>query len=172
MNKLDTWSSETIRVVIGILKATQTSILAHNEPPHLWKGEQVRHIFQNTDKIHQLPIHGVLPQPPARRRKSRHPSWERATPLSFDEQCAFSFSYHYTQQINGKAVKQVENFKYLGVHGDEIWEEGIDQWVGIASGILRELGGTTMNNAELRLKIKLSVFTAIFISKLIYDHEL
>ncbi|VDP53718.1 unnamed protein product [Soboliphyme baturini] len=68
-------------------QAQWLAILTHNEPPHLQWVELAYRIFHNTDRNHQLPVHRVPQQPTARRLKSRHPPWERATTprLSLEE---------------------------------------------------------------------------------------
>ncbi|VDP09475.1 unnamed protein product [Soboliphyme baturini] len=75
--------------------------------------------------------------------------------------------------IKEKAVEQMEMFKFLGIvfTSDGKFEEEIDRRIGVACGVLHELGGFTVTKAELSLKTKLSVFTSIFIPMVTCGHE-
>ncbi|VDO81544.1 unnamed protein product, partial [Soboliphyme baturini] len=81
------------------------------------------------------------------------PNWVNAHPQTSDpENCMKSL-------INGKAMEQLDKFKYLGIAftSDAKLEEEIDRRIGVASKVLRELARTVVTKAELSLKTMLSI---------------
>ena len=79
-------------------------------------------------------------------------------------------------QVNGATLKQVEKFKkfkYLGVAftSDGRQDEKLDTRIGKASAVMRALHYSVVMKRELSKKAKLSIFKAVFVPILTYDHE-
>ena len=76
-------------------------------------------------------------------------------------------------QVNGVTLKQVENFKYLGVAftSDEKQDEELDTRIGKASAVMRALQYSVVLKRELSKKAKLSIFKTVFVPILTYGHE-
>ena len=75
--------------------------------------------------------------------------------------------------VNGATLKQVEKFKYLGVAftSDGRQDEKLDTRIGKASAVMRALHYSVVMKRELSKKAKLSIFKAVFVPILAYDHE-
>ena len=76
-------------------------------------------------------------------------------------------------QINGEEVKQVENFKYLGsvlTHKHNIDAEVLAR-INQASTSFGRLRSRVFENTNLRIKTKVSVYTAVCLSTLLYGAE-
>ena len=86
--------------------------------------------------------------------------------LSMPDQCVL--------RVNGAALKQVENFKYLGVAftSDGRQDEKLDTRIGKASTVVQVLHYSVVMKRELSKKaIKLSIFKAVFVPILTYVLE-
>ena len=68
-------------------------------------------------------------------------------------------------QVNGATLKQVENFKYLGVAftRDGRQDEELDTRIRKASAVMRALHYSVVMKRELSKKAKLSIFKAVFV---------
>ena len=75
--------------------------------------------------------------------------------------------------VNGAKLKQVENFKYLGVAftSDGRQDEELDTRIGKASTVMRALHYSVVIKRELSKKAKLSVFKAVFVRIITYGQE-
>ena len=75
--------------------------------------------------------------------------------------------------MNGATLKQVEQFKYLGVAftSDGRQDEELDTQIGKASAVMRALHHSVVMKRELSKKAKLSIFKAVFVPILTYRHE-
>ena len=76
-------------------------------------------------------------------------------------------------QVNGASLKQVEKLKYLGVAftSDGRQDEELDTQTDKASAVTRALHYSVVMKRELSKKAKLSIFQAVFVPILTYDHE-
>ena len=76
-------------------------------------------------------------------------------------------------QVNGETLKQVEKFKYLGVTftSDGRQDEELDTRIGKASAIMRALHYSLVMKRESSKKANPSIFKAVFVFILTYDHE-
>ena len=76
-------------------------------------------------------------------------------------------------QVNGATLKQVEKFKYRGVAfmSDGRQDKELDTRIGKASAAMRALHYSVAMKRELSKKEKLSIFQAVFVPILTYDHE-
>ena len=75
--------------------------------------------------------------------------------------------------MNGATLKQVEKFRYLGVAftRDGRQDEELDTRIGKASAVIRALHYSVVMKRELSKKANLSIFKAVFVHILNYDHE-
>ena len=76
-------------------------------------------------------------------------------------------------QVNGATLKQVKKFKYLGVAftSDGRQDEKLDTRIGKATAVMPALHDSVVMKRELSKKAKLSIFKAVFVPILTYDHE-
>ena len=79
-----------------------------------------------------------------------------------------------TLHVSGVPLKQVEKFKYLGFTFTSDGKSGteIDNRIGKASAVMRELYRTIVAKKELSKEAKLSVFKSIYVPTLTYGHEI
>ena len=75
--------------------------------------------------------------------------------------------------LNGRKLKQVDRFKYLGLEysSDRKQDGEIDPRIGMVSEIIRSLHRTMITKNELSLKTKLAIFKSVYRPTLIYGHE-
>ena len=68
-------------------------------------------------------------------------------------------------QVNGATLKQLENFKYLGIAftNDERQDEELDNRIGMASAIKRALHHLVVMKRELSQNAKLSILKLVFV---------
>ena len=73
-------------------------------------------------------------------------------------------------QVGGVSLKQVENFKYVGVAFTSVrrQDEKLDARSGKASAVMRALHNSVVLKRQLSKKTKLSVFKSIFVPILTY----
>ena len=73
-------------------------------------------------------------------------------------------------QVGGVSLKQVENFKYVGVAFTSVGrqDEKLDARLGKASAVMRALNNSVVLKRQLSKKTKLSVFKSIFVPILTY----
>ena len=78
-----------------------------------------------------------------------------------------------TLYVNGVQLRQVQEFKYLGVlfSSDGRQDKELDRRINQASGVARELWKTVVGNARLSQEAKLAVFKSLFRPILTYGHE-
>lgn len=76
-------------------------------------------------------------------------------------------------QVSGSQIRQVEEFKYLGVlfASDGKQDREMDRRINQASAILCELGRMVISNRHLSKKARLSVYKSLYRSVLTYGHE-
>ena len=74
-------------------------------------------------------------------------------------------------QVNGKTLKKVEKFKYLGVAftSDGRQDEELDTRIGTGSAV--KASKSVVMKRELSEKAKLSIFKTVFVPILTYGHE-
>ena len=73
-------------------------------------------------------------------------------------------------QVNGATLKQVEKFRYLGVAFASDGKQG-EELHGYPNRQMRALHYSVVMKRELSKKAKLSIFKAVFVPILTYDHE-
>jgi len=78
-----------------------------------------------------------------------------------------------TLHVSGVPLRQVKEFKYLGVlfTTDGMQDSELDRRINQASCILRELWTTVVGNSRLRLEAKVAVFKSLYRATLCYGHE-
>ncbi|XP_049899777.1 uncharacterized protein LOC126389867 [Epinephelus moara] len=77
-------------------------------------------------------------------------------------------------QVKGEVLRQVEEFKYLGIlfTSEGRMEREIDRRIGAASAVMQALIRSVVVKRELSQKAKLSIYRSIYAPILTYGHEL
>ena len=77
-----------------------------------------------------------------------------------------------TLHVSGVQLRQVEEFKYLGVlfSSDGRWERELSRRINLASAVMRELGKMA-GNAWLSMEAQVTIYNSLFKSVLTYGHE-
>ena len=76
-------------------------------------------------------------------------------------------------QIDGVRLKQSEKFKYLGVSltSDGRQNSEMDNRIGKANAVMRQLHRSVVLRRELRTRAKLSIFRSVYVRILTYGHD-